>query len=85
MLQTLKQNKKLVLSIMWSVVVVSWLVLGSIFFLGDDETIGIIALTAAAVITEVAFWITALLFGMAMVDARKMLWHKLTGRSASQA
>lgn len=79
MLQVAKQNKKLVLKVMWSVVAVAWLVLGSIFFIAESKTTAVIALTSAAVITEVAFWLSALLFGMALVDARKAVWAKLRG------
>lgn len=80
MLQFAKQNKKLVLGVIWSIVGVTWLVLGSIFFMVENQTTAIVALTSAAVVTEVAFWLSAALFGMALVDARKMLWAKLTGK-----
>ena len=80
MLRIAKQNKKLVLSVLWSVVAVTWLVLGGTFFLADNQTTAIIAITAAAIVTEVAFWLSALLLGLALVDARKALWHRLVRR-----
>jgi len=83
MLQIAKQNKKRVLAVVWSLVGIAWLVLGSIFFLTENQTTAIVALTIVAIVTEVAFWLTALLLGIAIVDARKALWGKLTGKNRS--
>lgn len=82
MLKIAQHNKKLVLGVIWSVVAVSWAVLGTIFFVASSSTTAIVALTIAAVITEAAFWLSALLLGIALVDARKVLWRKLTGKTA---
>jgi len=79
MLNKAKQNKKLVLQLMWSVVAVAWLVLGGIFFMAESKTTAVIALTSGLVVTEIAVWLSALLLGLALVDARKVLWAKLRG------
>lgn len=84
MLNIARENKKIVIGIIWSIVSITWLITGSVFFLADSQTTSIVALTAAAVVTEVAFWLTALLLGMALADARKVLWRKITGKSRDE-
>lgn len=81
MLNIVKEKKKTVIGIIWSIVGIAWLITGCVFFLADSRTTSIIALTAAAVVTEVSFWLTALLLGLALADARKVLWRKITGQS----
>lgn len=85
MLNIVKEKKKTVIGIIWSIVGIAWLITGGVFFLADSRTTSIIALTAAAVVTEVSFWLTALLLGLALADARKVLWRKITGQSQDDA
>lgn len=75
-----RANKKLLLGVIWSAVAVSWVILGAVFFLSEERTTAVIAVTSAAVIAEVAVWLSALLLGLAMVDARKTIWRKLFQR-----
>jgi hypothetical protein len=77
-------NKKAALRTLWSGVALSWLVLGVTFFITNNDTTAIVAVTAAAVIAECAVWASALLLGIAMVDARKTLWNKLFARTQLQ-
>lgn len=81
MLHITGHNKKIILGVIWSVVAVCWLIAGPVFFATDSSTTAILALTVAAVITEAAFWVSALLLGIALVDARKALWKKVTGKA----
>lgn len=85
MLSIAKEKKKVVLTVIWSIVGIAWLIMGSVFLLADSQTTSLVALTTAAVVTEVAFWLTALLLGMALADARKALWGKITGKFTGQS
>ncbi|WP_223668673.1 hypothetical protein [Kangiella shandongensis] len=81
-LQTI--NKKLALSVIWSIVVLSWLITGGILLFGVSKNALIILVTIAAVLTETGFWLTALLLGVAIVNARRAVLTKvkalITGR-----
>ncbi|MBB3870739.1 hypothetical protein [Brevundimonas mediterranea] len=39
----------------------------------------------AAVTTEALFWTTAALLGVSVVEARKRIWRKITGRGTPEA
>ncbi|RUO29485.1 hypothetical protein [Aliidiomarina sanyensis] len=73
-----KLNKKVALVTIWGTVLVSWLILGVIFFATESTTVAVIVVTIAAVIAESALWLSGLLLamglGMALVDARKNIW-----------
>lgn len=87
-LKSLRQlNKKRTLSIIWSVVALAWLGMAAALLLSVDKNITLTVVAVVAVITEVAFWLTALILGVAMVDARKAVVSKVTGffRSARSA
>lgn len=74
-------NKKVVLGSIWSFVAVSLVILGTTFFVTESNTVAVVAVTAAAVITEGAIWLSAALLGLAIVDARKKLWGMLRGKA----
>ena len=78
-----RANKKLILGTIWSAVALSWIILGAVFFLSEERTTAIIAVTSAAVIAEVAVWLSALILGLAMVDARKAIWGRLFQRKVA--
>ncbi|MEX2334686.1 MAG: hypothetical protein WD600_10540 [Pseudohongiella sp.] len=76
----LKQlNKKFTLSIIWSVVVVSWLVMGGALLIDVRQDLFVTVVVVTAVLTETAFWLTAILLGVAMVDARRAVVQRIKG------
>ncbi|WP_088330368.1 hypothetical protein [Lacimicrobium sp. SS2-24] len=78
-LKSLRQlNKKRTLSMIWSVVALAWLGMAAALFMLTDKDITLAVVATVAVITEVAFWLTALMMGVAMVDARKAVVGKFT-------
>lgn len=79
-LKSLRQlNKKRTLSIIWSLVALAWLGMAAVLWLSADKNITLTVVAGVAVITEVTFWLTALMMGVAMVDARKAVVGKITG------
>lgn len=72
-------NKKTFLIGTWALVAVIWAVLGTTFFVTDNTTTAVVSFTIALIATEVAFWLTALTLGIALVDARKSVWRMLRG------
>lgn len=82
MLKFKQLDKKFMLGVIWSVVAISWTVLAGIFFTVEADNVAIITVTAAAVIAEVAVWLSAMLMGIALVDARKSIWNWLRGKKA---
>lgn len=78
-------NKKLALSVIWSIVVLAWLIMGGALLFDIPRSTLIIYITIVAVLTETGFWLTALLLGVAMVNARRAVVTKvkdfITGRA----
>ena len=72
-------NKKRTLRVIWSLVLLCWLGMAAALLLSADKNITLTVVAVVAVITEVAFWFTALILGVAMVDARKAVVSKVTG------
>ncbi|KZN62004.1 hypothetical protein N473_20900 [Pseudoalteromonas luteoviolacea CPMOR-1] len=77
-------NKKRVLSTIWFVVAISWVVMLVVLFTTETKSMHITAVTIAAITTEVAVWCTAAVLGVAVVDGRKAIVraikNKLTGQ-----
>jgi hypothetical protein len=72
-------NKKRTLTVIWAAVLLCWLGMAAALLLPVDKNVTLMVVATVAVVTEVAFWLTALMLGVAMVDARKAVVGKLTG------
>ncbi len=58
----------------------AWIGLGIGLYLDVDRGARITLAIVAAVTTEALFWTTAALLGVSVVEARKRIWRKITGR-----
>jgi len=67
------QKKSTVLKLIWGAVLVSWLLLIPLGFSGPELKTWTIGVTIVAVVTEIAFWLTALLLGVGMWESRKRI------------
>ena len=61
--------------------VAGWGWLGAAFVLDAPRPYFIVAVVAAAVATEAAFWVAAVTLGWTAFANRARLWSRLTGRS----
>ena len=61
--------------------VAAWLALGIGLYLGVERGTRLILAIVAAVTTEALFWTVAALLGVSVVEARKRIWRKITGRA----
>lgn len=65
--------------------VCAWAGFGLGLYLDLDRGARLTLAIVAAVTTEALFWTTAALLGVSVVEARKRIWRKITGRSATPA
>lgn len=65
--------------------VCGWIGLGLGLYLDVDRSARLTLAIVAAVTTEALFWTVAALLGVSVVEARKRIWRKITGRSATPA
>ena len=63
--------------------IAAWISLGVGLYLDVDKGLGIGLALVAAVTTEGLFWTVAALLGVSVIEARKRIWRRLTGRKAS--
>ena len=61
--------------------VAAWAALGIGLYLGVERGTRLILAIVAAVTTEALFWTVAALLGVSVVEARKRIWRKITGRA----
>jgi hypothetical protein len=61
--------------------VAAWAALGIGLYLGVERGTRLILAIMAAVTTEALFWTVAALLGVSVVEARKRIWRKITGRA----
>jgi hypothetical protein len=61
--------------------VAAWAALGIGLYLGVERGTRLTLAIVAAVTTEALFWIVAALLGVSVVEARKRIWRKITGRA----
>lgn len=71
-------NKKRALTFIWSGVAISWAIMVASLFISLEKPIAVTIVAVVAILTEIAIWLTALLLGVALVDARKAIWRRLT-------
>ncbi len=61
--------------------VAAWVSLGIGLYLDVERGTRLTLAIVAAVATEALFWTTAALLGVSVVEARKRIWRKITGRA----
>lgn len=61
--------------------VTAWISLGIGLYLDVERGTRLTLAIVAAVATEALFWTTAALLGVSVVEARKRIWRKITGRA----
>lgn len=72
-------NKKMtVIKIIWSIVLLCWLLLIGLFFTDPDIKIWAIGVTGVAIVTEIGFWLTAATLGLTMWESRKRIFSLFT-------
>ncbi|QYC11129.1 hypothetical protein [Brevundimonas nasdae] len=62
--------------------VCAWIALGIGLYLDVDRGARITLAIVAAVSTEALLWTVAALLGVSVVEARKRIWRRITGRAA---
>ena len=70
----MKTWKKLALYAVALALVLAWGGLFAGFVFGVSKTVWIVLVTAAAIATEVAFWVVAAILGISVVQARGRIW-----------
>lgn len=62
--------------------VCGWVAFGIGLYLDVDRGLRLGLALVAAVATEALFWTVAALLGVSVVEARKRIWHRITGRGS---
>lgn len=70
-------KKKVALVVTSAVCVVSWLALGVGLAIGVSKTAAIVLFVLALVISEVLFWVVAVVLGVSMLESRKQIFSWL--------
>lgn len=60
--------------------VAAWIALGAGLYMDVSRQTRIILAVVAAVATEALFWSIAATLGLSVLEARKRIWRKITGR-----
>ncbi|MFT4956455.1 MAG: cytochrome c biogenesis protein CcdA [Brevundimonas sp.] len=60
--------------------IAAWIALGVGLYLDVSRQTRIILAVVAAVATEALFWSVAATLGLSVLEARKRIWRKITGR-----
>ncbi|WP_339928951.1 hypothetical protein [uncultured Brevundimonas sp.] len=65
--------------------VCGWVALGIGLWMDVERTTRLVLAIVAAVATEALFWTVAAALGVSVVEARKRIWRRITGRGAESA
>ena len=65
--------------------VAAWVALGVGLYLDVSRQTRIILAVVAAVATDALFWSIAATLGLSVLEARKRIWRKITGRGRAEA
>ena len=65
--------------------VAAWIALGVGVYMDVSRQTRIILAVVAAVATEALFWSIAAALGLSVLEARKRIWRKITGRGRAEA
>ena len=69
-------KKRITLIVVWTLVAFSWMGLVGVYFTDPTLKAWTIAVTAAAVVTEIAVWTTAAILGLSIWESRKkIIWY----------
>ena len=71
--------KKPVLMLVWGAALIVWVAVAGIYFTEPSKQQWVIAVTVAAVVTEVAFWATAAIMGLSLFESRRQVMRWITG------
>jgi hypothetical protein len=77
--------RKLALYAVGLALVLAWGGLLAGYFIGVSKTVWLVLVTAAAVATEVSFWVVAAILGISVVQARGRIWAWLRRPFARRA
>ena len=66
--------KKLALYAVAIALILAWGGLFAGFVIGVSKTVWLVLVTAAAIATEVSFWVVAAILGISVVQARGRIW-----------
>ena len=64
--------------------VAAWVALGVGLYLDVSRQTRLILVVAAAVATEALFWSIAATLGLSVLEARKRIWRRITGRGRAE-
>lgn len=70
--------KKTALVVAWGLALAGGLFLVGLYFTDPTRTEWFAAVTAVAVMTEIAFWVTAGVLGLTVIEGRKAIWRFIT-------
>lgn len=70
--------KKTALFLVWGLVAAGAAFLVGLYFAEPTKAEWIAAVTAVAVMTEIAFWVTAGVLGVTVIESRKAIWRFLS-------
>ena len=69
--------EKMALGVAWGVAAIGWAALVGFYFTEPSVKAWTIAVTGAAILTEIAFWTTAALMGITLWESRKSVFRFL--------
>jgi hypothetical protein len=72
--------KKAALFLVWGVALAGWLFLVGLYFTDPSRQTWFAAVTTVAIMTEIAFWITAGILGVTVFESRRAIWRFVTRR-----
>ena len=69
--------KKPTLVALWSLVALAGLGVVGIYFTDPSKSLWVGSVAGAAVISEIAVWTTAAIFGLSVIESRKRIWARI--------
>lgn len=73
-------KRKLMLIAIWVSILIVWLGLVALGFMDPTLDVWLVAVTGVAILTEIAFWTTALIFGVSLWESRKKVYAFIVRR-----
>lgn len=70
--------KRILLSLVWGLALAAWAGLFLVYSTDPSTKVWTIAVTGAAILTEIAFWTTAGILGISIWESRKQVFQFLT-------
>ncbi len=69
--------KKVIVGAVWIVALAGYAALAVFYFTDPTRNEWIAAVTGVALLTEIAFWVTAAILGITVWESRKAIWRFL--------